>query len=45
MKQQTLNITKELPPFNDREQQHLIKEGIIDYFEQNEYVDLTSVNP
>tara|TARA_R110002072_G_scaffold232309_3_gene389740 strand:+ start:10704 stop:11063 length:360 start_codon:yes stop_codon:yes gene_type:complete len=34
-------LVKELPPINDREQQHLIKEAILDYFEQNDYVELT----
>jgi hypothetical protein len=33
-------LIKELPPLNSREQQHLMKEAIIDYFEQNEYVDI-----
>lgn len=32
------NLVKQLPPINDREQQHLIKEAITDYFIQNEYV-------
>ena len=32
-------LIKELPNLNDREQQHLIKEAIIDYFEQNDYVE------
>lgn len=31
-------LVKQLPPINDREQQHLIKEAITDYFIQNEYV-------
>ena len=31
-------LIKELPNLNDREQQHLIKEALIDYFEQNEYI-------
>jgi len=31
---------KELPPINGREQQHLIKEAITDYFVVNEYVHL-----
>jgi len=31
-------LIKELPPLNDREQQHLMKEALIDYFVQNEYV-------
>lgn len=29
-------LNKNLPPLSDREQQHLIKEAILDYFEQNE---------
>lgn len=33
-------LLKELPPLNDREQQHLIKEAIMDYFKTNGYVDL-----
>lgn len=32
-------VLKELPPLTEREQQHLIKEAIIDYFEQNEIFD------
>lgn len=32
-------VLKELPPLSEREQQHLIKEAIIDYFEQNEIFD------
>ena len=35
-------FVKELPPLNDREQQHLMKEAIIDYFEQNGYVETAS---
>ena len=31
------NLIKELPPLNDREQQHLIKEAMISYFEENDY--------
>jgi hypothetical protein len=31
------NLMKELPPLNDREQQHLIKEAMISYFEENDY--------
>ncbi|MDC1283245.1 hypothetical protein N8Z27_03590 [Crocinitomicaceae bacterium] len=31
---------KPLPNLTDREQQHLMKEAIIDYFQQNEYADL-----
>ena len=34
-------LNKELPPLDSREQQHLIKESIIDYFEQNEYVEMS----
>jgi hypothetical protein len=37
-------LVKELPPLNDREQQHLMKEAIIDYFQQNEYFDVSSPN-
>lgn len=29
-------LIKELPPLEEREQQHLMKEAILDYFEQNE---------
>lgn len=29
-------LNKDLPALNEREQQHLIKESILDYFEQNE---------
>lgn len=33
-------LLNELPPLTEREQQHLIKEAIIDYFKQNEiYTD------
>lgn len=32
------DLIKELPFLQDREQQHLIKEAMIDYFVQNEYV-------
>ncbi len=31
-------LVKNLPPLEDREQQHLIKEAIIDYMVANEYV-------
>jgi len=31
-------MVKQLPLLQDREQQHLIKEAIIDYMEANEYV-------
>lgn len=34
-------IIKELPHLNDREQQHLIKEAIIEYFQQNGYFDVS----
>lgn len=30
-------LNKELPPLSDREQQHLLKEAMIDYFIQNDY--------
>lgn len=30
-------LVKELPKLNDREQQHLMKEAILDYFIQNGY--------
>lgn len=33
-------LLKPLPNLTDREQQHLMKEAIIDYFSQNEYADL-----
>lgn len=33
-------LLKPLPNLTDREQQHLMKEAIIDYFAQNEYADL-----
>ena len=39
------DLVKEIPPITHREQQHLIKEAIIDYFEQNEYFDVSSVTP
>jgi len=29
-------LLKDLPPLDERDQQHLMKEAIIDYFEQNE---------
>lgn len=37
-------LIKQLPQLNHREQQHLMKEALIDYFEQNDYVDKI-VNP
>lgn len=35
-------LLKELPVLNDREQQHLIKEAIIDYFNINGYMNDSS---
>ncbi len=32
-------LVQKLPPLSPQEQQHLIKEAIIDYFIENEYVD------
>ena len=34
------DLIKELPQLDDREQQHLIKEAIIGYFEGNGYFDV-----
>jgi len=34
-------LTKQLPAINDREQQHLIKEAITDYFIQNKYYEIS----
>jgi hypothetical protein len=34
-------LIKEIPPLDSREQQHLIKEALIAYFEQNDYVKIT----
>lgn len=34
-------LIKEIPPINDREQQHLMKEALTSYFVQNDYVQLT----
>ncbi|OFZ53596.1 MAG: hypothetical protein A3D92_09725 [Bacteroidetes bacterium RIFCSPHIGHO2_02_FULL_44_7] len=31
-------LTRNLPPLTDREQQHLIKEAIISYFAENDYI-------
>lgn len=31
-------LIKKLPNLNDRQQQHLMKEALISYFEQNEYL-------
>ena len=38
-------LLKKLPQLNHREQQHLMKEAMIDYFHQNGYaeIDMTSV--
>ncbi len=33
-------LIKQLPPLDSREQQHLIKEALISYFEQNDYVEI-----
>ena len=33
-------LIKQLPPLDSREQQHLIKEALIAYFEQNDYVSI-----
>ncbi len=33
-------MIKKLPPLDSREQQHLMKEAMIAYFSQNDYVDL-----
>jgi hypothetical protein len=30
-------LVQQLPPLSDREQQHLLKEAMIDYFVQNDY--------
>jgi hypothetical protein len=35
-------LIKEIPHINDREQQHLMKEALISYFVQNDYVQLAS---
>ncbi|MBL4862779.1 MAG: hypothetical protein JKY09_07170 [Crocinitomicaceae bacterium] len=35
-------LLKELPSLNHREQQHLMKEAIIDYFEENGYFNVNS---
>lgn len=36
------DLVKQIPPINDREQQHLIKEAITDYFVENNYFDVRS---
>ena len=33
-------LVKELPPLDSREQQHLIKEAIVAYFRENDYVKI-----
>ena len=35
-------LNKELPALEDREQQHLLKEAMLDYFIQNDYFKETS---
>ncbi len=35
------NLLKELPPLNHQEQQHLIKEAMLDYFIANDYYSET----
>lgn len=37
-------LLKKLPTLSHRDQQHLMKEALIAYFEQNEYVELPSIN-
>ena len=37
-------FNKELPPLSDREQQHLLKEAMLDYFIANGYYSETSQN-
>ena len=34
------NLVKPLPPLESREQQHLIKEAVIAYFQENDYVQI-----
>lgn len=36
------NLLKTLPKLDHRDQQHLIKEAMIEYFSQNDYVDLST---
>lgn len=38
-------LLKKIPPLADRDQQHLIKEAIIDYMEANDYVPTVSKTP
>lgn len=33
-------LEKELPALNSREQEHLIKEALVDYFQENDYIDV-----
>jgi len=35
------DLVKKLPPLGDRDQQHLIKEAIIEYFTLNGYFDIS----
>ncbi len=37
-------LLKQLPPLDHQQQQHLIKEAMIDYFIQNEYFDETEIS-
>lgn len=37
-------LVKKLPTLSHREQQHLMKEAIITYFQENDYVQLQSLN-
>jgi hypothetical protein len=37
-------LLKKLPPLNDKDQQHLLKEAILDYFIDNGYYDETHSN-
>ncbi len=38
------DLVKPLPALNDREQQHLIKEAMIAYFEENDYFKVDSAS-
>lgn len=35
-------LVKEIPPINERESEHLIKEALIAYFEENDYFKTTT---
>ena len=37
-------LLKQLPPIGDREQQHLMKDAIIEYFQQNGYFDVSALS-